>query len=61
MKMYVVKVTSYLPYPITREYTQKCTSFNTAISRSIKAYRKDPRISKRKVTQLSVSAGVGTF
>jgi hypothetical protein len=57
MKMYVVKVTAYIPYPITREYTQKATGFGTAISRSVRQYRKDPRISRHRIDNMTVSVG----
>jgi hypothetical protein len=61
MKMYIVKVTAYIPYPITREYTQKCTSFSTAMSRSIREYRKDPRIARRRIDNMSVNAGTASL
>lgn len=58
MKMYVVKVTAYIPYPITREYTEKATEFPAAISRAVREYRKDPRISRRRIDNMTVNAGV---
>lgn len=58
MKIYVVRVTADIPYPIVREYTQKATNFQAAIARSITAYRKDPRISRKKITTLRASAAV---
>lgn len=58
MRMYVVRVTAYIPYPIVREYTQKASNFQAAIARSITAYRRDPRISRKKIENMSISAGV---
>ena len=57
MKMFVIKVTAYIPYPVTREYTQKATGFSTAISRAIREYRKDPRVARRRIDNLNVHAG----
>ena len=57
MKMYIVKVTSYIPYPITREYTMKAAGFRAAIGRSIQAYRHDPRIARHKIDNITVNAG----
>ena len=61
MRMYVVRVTSNIPYPITREYTQKASNFSAAIGRSIKAYRSDPRIARHKIDNMSVHAGTATL
>lgn len=61
MKLYVVKVTAYIPYPITREYTEQATDFSAAISRAVKKYRKEPRVSRKRISNMSVSAGMATL
>jgi len=55
--VFAIKVTGYVPYPITREYIEKASSFAVAINRAVKKYRKDPRIAGHKMNQLTVSAG----
>ena len=41
MKIFVVRVTGYLPYPIVREYTVRATTFSTALARAARLYQKD--------------------
>lgn len=61
MKIYVIKVTAYIPYPIKREYTEKASNFSVAISRAVKKYRQDPRISRKRIDTITVSAGAAKF
>lgn len=61
MKIYVVRVTAYIPYPIVREYTEQASSFSTAIARAVKEYRKEPRVARKKIDRMSVSATNGSI
>ena len=61
MKMYVVKVTAYIPYAITREYTEKAGGFQIAIHRAIRKYRQDPRVYRKHIDNMTVNAGVATL
>ena len=56
MKVYSVRVNGYVPYPITREYTERGSSFSVAISRAIKKYLKEERIKGRRVQRIGVQA-----
>lgn len=60
-KIYQVRVTSYIPYPITREYTEKATAFATAVARAMKEYRRDPRVLRKRIDKMSVVATNGTL
>ena len=59
VKMFAVKVTAYIPYPITREYTQCTSGLPTAVARSIRLYRKDPRVIRKRIKQMTINVGVG--
>lgn len=59
MKLYVVRVTAYIPYPIIREYTQKAGSFAVAVNRAMREYKKEPRVARHRIKQMSVSASLG--
>jgi len=61
MKVFVVRVTAYIPYPIVREYTEKASTFATAINRAVAKYKKDPRAYRKRIKQMSVSAGMATL
>lgn len=43
MNVYSIQVTADIPYPWPKTYRQEATSEGTAISRALKAYRKDVR------------------
>ena len=53
MKIFVVKVTAYLPYPVSRDYTVRCTDFSTALSRAAKLYKKDKN-NRKRINRVSV-------
>jgi len=58
MNIYCVRVTGYIPYPITREYTERGSNFAVAISRAIKKYIKENSKSRR-IRQIGVQASRG--
>lgn len=43
MNTYLVEVTADIPYPWPKTYRQQATNEGTAVSRALKAYRKDVR------------------
>lgn len=59
MKIFVVRVTAYIPYPIIREYTERAGSFATAVNRSMRQYKREPRVARHRIKQMSVSATLG--
>lgn len=60
MTIYQVRVTGYKPYPIVREYTEKASSWGTAISRAVRKYMKDTKKNgKMRMKNLTVSVGRG--
>jgi hypothetical protein len=61
MKVYVVRVTAYIPYPIIREYTEKASSFAIAIKRGVEKYRKEERVKRRKIDKMSVIVTNGSI
>jgi hypothetical protein len=61
MKVYVVRVTAYIPYPIIRECTEKASSFAVAIKRGGNKYRKEERVKRRKIDKMSVLATSGSM
>jgi hypothetical protein len=61
MKIYVVRVTAYIPYPIIREYTEKASSFAVAIKRGVEKYRKEAQVKRRKIDKMSVIATGGAI
>ena len=61
MKIFVVKVTAYIPYPITREYTEKASNFSAAIGRAVHKYRKEDRVGRKHISNMTVSAGVASL
>lgn len=56
MAIYVIKVTGYIPYPISREYTERASNFSAAISRAVKQYRKEDRVKGKKMKRMGVQA-----
>jgi len=54
MKNYLVTVTAHCPCPRFRDYRIVASGFHTAISRSIKLFRKD--IGRKKISQFNVEA-----
>lgn len=59
MKIYDVRVTSYIPYPITREYVIKGSNFSSVISKGVRDYRKEPRVKGKKIDRITVQATLG--
>ena len=59
MKIYLVRVTAYIPYPIVREYTQRASSFSTAVSRAMREYKKEARVARHRIKQMGVSVALG--
>lgn len=43
MTVYSVEVTANIPYPWPKRYRQEATSAGAAVSRALKAYRRDVR------------------
>ena len=54
MKNYFIKVKTYIPAPRERDYRMKASSFGTAISRSIREFRKEFR--GRKMNEMIIKA-----
>ena len=61
MKVFVVRVTAYIPYPITREYTEQATSFAIAIKRGVAKYRTEDRVKRKRIEKMSVIASNGSI
>lgn len=61
MKMFAVNVTAYIPYPITREYTETATGMPTAVARAIRKYRADARVKRKRIDQMVVKIGVASL
>lgn len=61
MTIFTVVVTAYIPYAVTREYTEKATSYNAAVSRAIRKYRKDERVHRRRFDNLTIKVGRGIY
>jgi len=61
MKVYIVNVTAYIPYPISREYTERATEFGAAISRAIRKYRSDERIKGHHIDTMLIRVGKATI
>jgi glycogen synthase len=61
MTMYQVVVTSFLPYPISFEYTIKASGMATAIARAVRLYKKEPRVFRKRMDNMSVKVGAAKF
>jgi len=55
MKWYLIKIKSYLPYPIENEYRIQASDFGTAINRAVRQFRKDLN-KRKKITKLVIEA-----
>ena len=59
MKYYNVRVIAYIPYPIECSYLEKASSFATAIQRAVKNYKKEPRVQRKVIRNMTVHAAMG--
>lgn len=53
MKVFIVRVTGYLPYPIVREYAVRATNFSTALARAARQYQADKH-SRKRLNRVSI-------
>lgn len=61
MRMYVVRVSSYLPYKIEREYHEKAERISTAVRSAVHKYRKDERIKGMKIDNMQIQLGAAAL
>lgn len=62
MKIFQVRITGYKPYPVIREYTERGSNWNVAISRAVRRYLKDTaKQGSKRLKNLSVQVGVGFY
>ena len=56
MTAYLVNVYTFYPYKIEFSYTEKASNHAVAISRAVKKFRKEPRLSGRKFKEVIAKA-----
>lgn len=61
MTMYQIIVSSNLPYPISFEYTVKASGMATAIARAVRLYKKEPRLFRKRMDNMSIRVGAAKF
>jgi hypothetical protein len=55
MSTYIVKVKAEIPYPWEKEYRIAASGASTAVARAIRAYRKEERIQRKRITSYRIA------
>ena len=53
MKQYLITISSYLPYPVKKEFRIDASSLATSAQRAIRKYRKE--VGKKKISDLNIT------
>lgn len=59
MTYYSIRVTAYIPYPISREYSLRASNYAVVASKALKAYRKEERVKGKRFDRVTVQISKG--